>query len=138
MKKPSTKGTPAYENKDVRVVKDFYQLRDDFQIHSEATINLGSPTVAVNARLESLKEKFFSNECVLIECRVEGHYHPDLLDLSACELTDEAKALIQSKSYKAFRDKYGDYFVQGYERHFKFSGIVAYRCALDCNDQERR
>ncbi|KAH9970155.1 hypothetical protein BJV74DRAFT_263023 [Russula compacta] len=39
------------------------------------------------------------------------------------ELTDSARSLLQEAPNK-FRDKYGDYFIVGYQRRFMFSALI--------------
>jgi hypothetical protein len=116
----------------VKSIDKLHELSDDFRIDTSATINLGTPTTTIKAKLDALKTNIFSQRNVIIECRRAGKYISSLHDIKSLELTDDAKGLLQSKDYEKFRYRYGDYFVAGFERHFKFSAIMVCRYVLDC------
>jgi hypothetical protein len=107
------------------VIKGFQSLKDSHELGASATINLGAPA-ALGADFRYLKSHTVSSSSLMMHYTLEGKYDAERFD-HQLELTAKAQKLLDERP-DDFRDHYGDYFVAGFERVFKFQAILNCRC----------
>jgi hypothetical protein len=65
-----------------------------------------------------------SDASFMIEHNACGEYHFETLNTDDLELTPEAQHLFETPS--KFRERYGDYFIIGYQRRYTFSALLKF------------
>lgn len=119
--------TPLKSNIQVKIISELHELSDEFRVETAATINLGTPTASVIEKVEVPKSNAFSQRHVIVECKITGEYQYDRLKENNLRLTAEAKNYLALHNYAGFREQYGDYYVAGLQRRFKFYAIMVCR-----------
>jgi hypothetical protein len=107
-----------------RIIHHLHELHHDVHAGTTATINISSP-VALSASFDYLRSRSWSSSSSMIEYKVDGQYGIERPPLHTLELTPEARECLTDP--KKFRERYGDYFVYGFQRGYSFYAIVQYR-----------
>ncbi|KAF5390991.1 hypothetical protein D9757_004040 [Collybiopsis confluens] len=122
---------------EVQVLEQLDQLNTDVEIGSNATINIGTRAISAVDTANSWKSYAFSEKKLTIECRVDGQYEYDMLDIRDLQLSPQAQELLKS-SPESFRSKYGDYFVAGVRRRFRAYMLVVYELGENTKTTDAR
>lgn len=109
------------QNADHKIIHNLHDQHVGSRVNTNATINLGFP-VALGAKFDYNHLSADSLSSYFIDYWIEGHYGLERVDLRDLKLTPEAKGCVRDPAQ--FREKYGDYFVCGFRRHYSFHCIV--------------
>ncbi|KAK7026053.1 hypothetical protein VNI00_015780 [Paramarasmius palmivorus] len=116
--------TPTRKKTRYRVItkRDTQTLRDGFGLNAGAS----SQYIAPSALLAESKVKFSqllsnsaSSETFLVQCELDGEYGVEY-HLNDLKLANKALSLSTSE----FREQYGDYFIAGYQKYFRFELFI--------------
>lgn len=107
--------------------KSIHNLHDQhlgIGVNTNATINLGFP-VTLGAKFDYNHLSADSLSSYFVEYWIDGQYGLECVDERDLKLTPEAKEYVGDPA--RFRERYGDYFICGYRRHYSFRCIVKYK-----------
>ena len=110
---------------DSHVIHKLHEQRAETRVHTAATINLGSPAT-LDAKFNYKQSRDFSSSSFMVEHWVEGHYAPQQVPKHDLNLTSEAKAYVVENP-GAFRERYGDYFICGFQSFYSFRAMVNFK-----------
>ena len=110
---------------DSKVIHRLHEQHSETRAHTNATINLGSPAT-IDAKFNYTHSKDFSSSTFMVEHRVEGHYAQQHVKNRDLKLTPEAKSYALENP-NAFRERYGDYFICGFQSFYNFRTIVNFK-----------
>ena len=105
------------------IIYNLDEQRSDTGVNMSATINLGQPAT-VGAKFNYKHLSAFSSSSIMVEHWIDGKYDFEHVALHDLKLTPAAKE--DSKDPHIFRERYGDYFIYGFQRCYAFRAIV--RC----------
>ena len=107
-----------------RVIHHLHELYHDIHVGTAATINISSP-VALSASFDYLRSRTLSSSSFMIEYKIDGQYGFERPPHNDLKLTPDAQQCLDDP--ETFRERYGDYFVYGFQRGYSFQAIVHYK-----------
>ena len=107
-----------------RIIHHLHELHHDVHFGPAATINSSSP-VALSTSFDYLGSRAMSPPSFIVEYKISGQYGFERPPPGKFELTSEAEQCLSDP--KTFRERYGDYFVYGFQRGYSFHTLVHYK-----------
>ena len=107
-----------------QIIHHLHELHHDIHFGVAATVNSSSP-VALSTSFDYLRSKALSSSSFIVEYKNSGQYGFERPPRSKFELTHEAEQCLDDP--KTFRQRYGDYFVYGFQRGYSFHTLVHYK-----------
>jgi hypothetical protein len=108
---------------EIRIVHGLHERSNLLRFQGQGTINTHSPVTLggsfLGERAESVSDVSF-----MIEHNAYGEYHFETLNTDDLKLTPEAQGLLKTPTQ--FRQRYGDYFILGYQRRYAFNALVQF------------
>jgi hypothetical protein len=107
-----------------QIIHHLHELHHDVHFGADATINSSSP-VAIGTGFDYLSSKGLSSSSFMIEYKISGQYGFERPPRDKLNLTSDAEQCLNDP--KIFRERYGDYFIYGFQRGYSFHSLVHYK-----------
>jgi hypothetical protein len=119
--KPTEEGHVFVSGADI--IHNLDEQRSDTRVDMSATINLSSPAT-IGAKLDYKQLRTFSSSALFEEHWIDGKYDFEQAALHDFKLTDAAQKAVEDP--ERFRERYGDYFICGFQRRYSVRALVKY------------
>ena len=107
-----------------QIIRHLNELYHDVHFGAVATVNSSSP-VALSTSFDYLRSRALSSCSFMVEYKINGQYGFERPPRDKFALTPEAEQCLNDS--QKFRDRYGDYFIYGFQRCYTFHTLVHYK-----------